>query len=107
MCAQVFDHNNPEHLESVLRASIAEGQPRSGRAWKKIVVLVEGIYSMEGEMCRLKDIVEVKKKYKVRQRGGWVGGCFLAVHNLVGVLRGGMSGRGAHAEVAGVRLGWS
>ena len=62
---QVFQHNNPEHLEAVLRSSIAEGQPRSGRAWKKVLVVVEGVYSMEGEMGRLREIVEVKKKYKV------------------------------------------
>ena len=33
----MFDHNEPAHLEAVLRAAIAEGQPRTGRAWKKIV----------------------------------------------------------------------
>ena len=32
-------------------------------AWKKILILVEGIYSMEGSMPRLADIVELKKKY--------------------------------------------
>lgn len=61
---KVFDHNEPAHLEAVLRAAIAEGQPRTGRAWKKIVVIIEGIYSMEGEMARLREIVEIKKKYK-------------------------------------------
>lgn len=64
---QVFKHNDPEHLELVLRAAIADGQPRSHRPWKKILIIVEGIYSMEGEMCRLPEIVAVKKKYKVRQ----------------------------------------
>ena len=34
---KVFDHNDPAHLEAVLRAAIAEGQPRTGRPWKKIV----------------------------------------------------------------------
>lgn len=132
----MFDHNEPAHLEAVLRAAIAEGQPRTGRPWKKIVsggqrgprlvlplhaglqkslcccaatasrgllvwcgnrsfepvqrasphpstrcalphccrcchprcrqvIIVEGIYSMEGEMARLKEIVAIKKKYKV------------------------------------------
>lgn len=35
----MFDHNEPAHLEAVLRAAIAEGQPRTGRPWKKIVSL--------------------------------------------------------------------
>ncbi len=55
----------PSHLEQVLREAISEGQPRTHRAWKKIIVVVEGIYSMEGELCRLKEIVAVAKKYKV------------------------------------------
>ena len=62
---QVFAHNNLVQLESILRVSIAEGQPRTHRPWKKILIVVEGIYSMEGEMCRLAEIVELKKKYKV------------------------------------------
>lgn len=61
---KVFEHNDPESLEAVLRASIAEGQPRTGRPWKKIIVIVEGVYSMEGELARLAEIVAVKKKYK-------------------------------------------
>jgi serine palmitoyltransferase len=60
----VFKHNNPKDLEKVLRDSIVEGQPRTRRPWKKITIIVEGIYSMEGEICRLPEIVAVKKKYK-------------------------------------------
>eukprot|EP01018_Ginkgo_biloba_P017272 Gb_24136 [translate_table: standard] len=60
----VFQHNTPSHLEEVLRESIAEGQPRTHRPWKKIIVVVEGIYSMEGELCKLPEIVGVCKKYK-------------------------------------------
>jgi hypothetical protein len=55
----------PEHLEDVLRHAIADGQPRTHRPWKKILVVIEGVYSMEGELCRLKEIVAVTKKYKV------------------------------------------
>ena len=40
------------------------GQPRHHRPWKKILVMVEGIYSMEGEICRLAEIVEICKRYK-------------------------------------------
>lgn len=55
----------PSHLEKVLREQIAEGQPRTHRPWKKIIVIVEGIYSMEGELCKLPEIVAICKKYKV------------------------------------------
>lgn len=46
---RVFKHNNAAHLDRVLRAAIAEGQPRTHRPWRKVLVVVEGIYSMEGE----------------------------------------------------------
>jgi len=61
---KVFKHNNAESLEQTLRQSIAEGQPRTRRPWSKIIVVVEGLYSMEGEICNLKPIVEVCKRYR-------------------------------------------
>ena len=45
--------------------AVIEGQPRTRRPWKKILIVVEGIYSMEGTACKLRDIVALKKKYKV------------------------------------------
>jgi len=53
----------------VLREQIAEGQPRTHRPWKKIMVIVEGIYSMEGELCELPEIIAICKKYKVGYYG--------------------------------------
>ncbi|PON68863.1 Pyridoxal phosphate-dependent transferase [Parasponia andersonii] len=61
---RVFQHNTPAHLEEVLREQIAEGQPRTHRPWKKIMVVVEGIYSMEGDLCKLPEIIAICKKYK-------------------------------------------
>ncbi|KAL6073136.1 Serine palmitoyltransferase 2 [Balamuthia mandrillaris] len=61
---KTFKHNDTEDLERVLRQSIAEGQPRTHRHWKKILIIVEGIYSMEGEILALPEIVALKKKYK-------------------------------------------
>ena len=50
---KIFSHNDCQHLEMILREAIADGQPRTHRQWKKIVIIVEGIYSMEGEVCVL------------------------------------------------------
>jgi serine palmitoyltransferase len=47
---QVFRHNDAGHLERVLRQAISHGQPRLRRPWRKIIIVVEGIYSMEGEV---------------------------------------------------------
>ena len=61
---RVFKHNDASSLEQVLRTQIAKGQPRTRRRWTKILVMVEGIYSMEGEICNLREVVAVAKKYK-------------------------------------------
>ncbi|GFF36710.1 serine palmitoyltransferase 2 [Aspergillus udagawae] len=61
---QVFAHNNMADLERRLREAISQGQPRTHRPWKKILVSVEGLYSMEGTMCNLPRILELKKRYK-------------------------------------------
>ena len=53
-----------ESLEALLREQIAFGQPRSHRPWKKILVVVEGLYSMEGTMCNLPGLLALKRKYK-------------------------------------------
>jgi serine palmitoyltransferase len=62
---RVFKHNDPADLEAVLRDAISQGQPRTHRPWKKILLVVEGLYSMEGNICKLPEFVELKKKYKV------------------------------------------
>ncbi len=59
----VFKHNNMENLERILRRSILNGHPRTRRPWRKILIVVEGVYSMEGTICRLPEIVALKKKY--------------------------------------------
>lgn len=51
-------------MEKRLREAIVEGQPRSKRPWKKIIIVVEGVYSMEGSIVKLPQIVALKKKYK-------------------------------------------
>ncbi|OAQ66743.1 serine palmitoyltransferase 2 [Pochonia chlamydosporia 170] len=61
---QSFKHNDMNDLERVLRENISQGQPRTHRPWKKILVVVEGLYSMEGTMCDLPGILSLKKKYK-------------------------------------------
>lgn len=61
---KIFNHNNMKDLEKKLRKSIVEGQPRSKKPWKKILVCVEGLYSMEGTMCPLPQLIELKSKYK-------------------------------------------
>ncbi|KAF2773197.1 serine palmitoyl transferase subunit [Teratosphaeria nubilosa] len=60
----MFKHNDMVDLEHVLRERISQGQPRTHRPWRKILVAVEGLYSMEGTMVNLPGIVALKRKYK-------------------------------------------
>lgn len=59
---KVYKHNNVKSLEKVLQQSIINGQ-RSGQPWKKIFIILEGVFSMEGSICKLPEIVAIKKKY--------------------------------------------
>ncbi|KAJ7594124.1 serine palmitoyltransferase 2 [Mycena floridula] len=61
---RMFKHNDMNSLESLLREVISQGQPKTHRPWKKILMIVEGLYSMEGTLVNLPAILELKKKYK-------------------------------------------
>lgn len=52
-----YRHNDMEHLEQILAAN-------AGR--RGLVIIVDGIFSMEGDICNLPAIVELKKKYGAR-----------------------------------------
>uniref|UniRef100_A0A914NP56 Aminotransferase class I/classII domain-containing protein n=1 Tax=Meloidogyne incognita TaxID=6306 RepID=A0A914NP56_MELIC len=62
---KIFKHNNIKDLERVLRQSIIFGNSKKeGKPFSKIMVIIEGIYSMEGTICKLDEIIKLKKKYK-------------------------------------------
>ncbi|KAH8112247.1 pyridoxal phosphate-dependent transferase [Phellopilus nigrolimitatus] len=61
---RMFKHNSMESLESLLREVISQGQAKTHRPWKKILLIVEGLYSMEGTLVNLPAIMELKKRYK-------------------------------------------
>lgn len=81
---KVFRHNDLSNLEKLIRKSIIEGQPRLNRPWKKIMIIIEGIYSMEGEMSVLPEIIELKKRYK----------CYLYLDEAHSIGALGRTGRG-------------
>jgi serine palmitoyltransferase len=88
---RIFRHNDMTNLEAILREAIIMGKPRTRRPWSKIMVIVEGIYSMEGSYCDLKNVVRLCKKY-----GAYV---YLDEAHSIGAM--GETGRGC-AEYAGV-----
>lgn len=62
---KVFPHNDMEALERIIRESISQGQAKTHRPWKKILVCTEGLYSMEGEYCNLPEMVRLRNKYHI------------------------------------------
>lgn len=60
----IFKHNDMRDLEKRLREAISQGQPRTHRPWRRILVAVEGLYSMEGTMCNLPMLTKLRKRYK-------------------------------------------
>lgn len=61
-----YKHNDMDDLENLLRECVSQGQPRTHRPWKKILIVVEGLYSMEGTLLNLTRMLELKEIYKVR-----------------------------------------
>ncbi|XP_060573385.1 serine palmitoyltransferase 2-like [Ruditapes philippinarum] len=61
---RTFKHNNMQSLEKKLKDAVIHGQPRTHRPWKKILIVVEGVYSMEGSIICLPEVIRLKKKYK-------------------------------------------
>jgi serine palmitoyltransferase len=61
---RIFKHNDMKDLERKLRDAVALGQPRTRRPFRKILICVEGVYSMEGSIVKLPEIIALKKKYK-------------------------------------------
>ena len=88
---RIFRHNDTKHLEEIIREAIVLGRPRTRRPWNKILVIVEGIYSMEGEYCDLSNVVKVCKRY-----GAYV---YLDEAHSIGAM--GPTGRGC-SEYCGV-----
>jgi 8-amino-7-oxononanoate synthase len=52
---RAFRHDDPEHLEKLLKELRAHHE--------KCLILVEGVYSMDGDLCQLPAYVELKRKY--------------------------------------------
>mmetsp|Transcript_17320 Transcript_17320/g.43286 ORF Transcript_17320/g.43286 Transcript_17320/m.43286 type:complete len:790 (+) Transcript_17320:84-2453(+) len=87
---RAFAHNSMSALESELKRAVKDGQP-GGTPWRKVFIVVEGIYSMDGDFCRLREVVTLKNRYKAY--------LYLDEANSIGAV--GTTGRGV-TELLGV-----
>ena len=51
-------------MEQKLVEALADGRPGTHKQWMKIIIIIEGLFSMEGTIVNLPDVVRLKKKYK-------------------------------------------
>jgi glycine C-acetyltransferase len=86
----VFPHNNIENLEKQLERATKMAEKTGGG----ILVITEGVFGMSGDQGKLKEIVELKKKFTFR--------LFVDDAHGIGIL--GKTGAGA-AEAQGVQDG--
>ncbi len=54
-----FRHNDLDHLETLLREHRGD--------YKRVLILVEGLYSTEGDICDLSGVIDLKEQY-----GAWL-----------------------------------
>ncbi|KAL3986152.1 Serine palmitoyltransferase 2 domain protein [Acanthocheilonema viteae] len=60
---RIFKHDDMVDLEKIICNAIVYGNPKTKKPFTKILIIVEGIYSMEGSICNLPAIIALKKKY--------------------------------------------
>ena len=64
---RVFDHNDLEDLEKILKWATDRKPTRSGSRKSRILVVTESVFSMDGDLAPLREIVELKERY-----GAWL-----------------------------------
>ena len=58
----VYEHKDVDRLEEVLRAARDKGGPRG--AYRNILVITDGVFSMDGDIAPLPDICDVAERYE-------------------------------------------
>jgi serine palmitoyltransferase len=71
-------HSDMEFLEQVLKEETEK------KKWRKIFIFVEGVYSMEGGYCKIREVVRLKRQY----------GCFVWLDEAHSIGAIGPTGRG-------------
>jgi 8-amino-7-oxononanoate synthase len=81
-----YEHNDIKDLEKKIiktKEMLAEKNAEKG-----MIIITDGVFSMTGDVCKLKEIIELKKKYGIR----------VIVDDAHGLGVTGKTGRGTHEE---------
>ncbi|CAL2042623.1 CBN-SPTL-3 protein [Caenorhabditis brenneri] len=80
----VFKHNDAKDCEKKLRDALCGVSPKTGKKYNKVLIIIEGIYSMEGTIVDLPSFIAIKKKYN----------CYLFLDEAHSIGAVGPTGRG-------------
>ena len=59
---QAFSHNDMQDLENIIS--------KQGRCYQRLFIVVEGVYSMDGDIAPLAQIVDIAKRWNCITMGG-------------------------------------
>jgi glycine C-acetyltransferase len=60
---EVYPHKDIDALRAILAAAVNGGNPDTGEPYRLILVVTDGVFSMDGDICPLPSIVEVAEEY--------------------------------------------
>lgn len=59
---KVFAHKDVDALREILRSAVRDGRPGGGEPYRSILVVTDGVFSMDGDICPLPLIVEAAEE---------------------------------------------
>ncbi|MGD1835999.1 MAG: aminotransferase class I/II-fold pyridoxal phosphate-dependent enzyme, partial [Nitrososphaeraceae archaeon] len=59
---EIFKHNDPQDLENLIKKKYKSKKTSSSKQ-KKFIIITEGIFSMDGNICNIAEISDISKKY--------------------------------------------
>jgi glycine C-acetyltransferase len=60
-----YEHNDAGALEDAIKENLSTLRLGSGQAFRRALIVTDGVFSMDGDIAPLPDLVEVAKKYDI------------------------------------------
>jgi glycine C-acetyltransferase len=60
---EVYPHKDVAALRAILADAVAHGHPETGQPYRLILVVTDGVFSMDGDICPLPGIVEAAEEH--------------------------------------------
>jgi 8-amino-7-oxononanoate synthase len=97
---RVFPHNDLAELEEILRWANQRNAPNSEAQYSQTLIVTESVFSMDGDVAPLRQIVELKEKY-----GAWLMVDEAHATGLLGTHRRGLAEEVAISDKIEIQMG--